>query len=224
MRTTTIDARTVRGLLPVLLVLASCATSRATDVELEQIRAVLELRPGTCVADVGAGDGEWAERLAREVGEAGHVFATEIDEDDVEEIGDRVSRAGLGNVTTILGTATDARLPAGCCDAILLRMVYHHFTDPAPMRASLRRALLPGARLAVIDLEPRNDWRDLPGVPDRGGHGIRQEELVAEMTGDGFEVVDRYDDWNGSDNRYCVVFRRADGPGAADSDGSQEER
>jgi hypothetical protein len=82
------------------------------------------------------------------------------------------------------------------------------------MRASLRRALRPGARLAVIDLRPRPSWRDLPGVPDRGGHGIRTEDLVREMTSDGFEVVARYDDWAGNGDRYCVVFRRADGPGA----------
>jgi hypothetical protein len=55
---------------------------------------------------------------------------------------------------------------------------------------------------------------ELPGVPDRGGHGISAEDLVEEMTSDGFEVVERYDDWNGNDNRYCVVFRRADEPGA----------
>ncbi len=180
--------------------------------ETTRLVEALAIEEGMRVADVGAGDGEWAERLAREVGSAGHVYATEIDEDDVEDIGDRLSRAGLENVTTILGTATDTRLPTGCCEAILLRMVYHHFTDPAPMRASLRRALRPGARLAVIDLEPRGDWYDLPGVPDRGGHGIRQEELEAEMTSDGFEVVARYDDWNGNGNRYCVVFRRAGDP------------
>ena len=38
------------------------------------------------------------------------------------------------------------------------------------------------------------------------------DELVEEMTSDGFEVVARHDDWNGSGDRYCVVFRRADAP------------
>ena len=167
------------------------------------------------VADVGAGDGEWAERLAREVGEAGHVFATEVDANDLEKIGKRVRDAGLANVTTILGTQQDTGLPAGCCDAILLRMVYHHFAEPARMRASLRAALRPEALLVVIDTEPQGNWRRLEGVPDRGGHGIREEELVGEMTGDGFEVVARHPDWNGDDDRYCVVFRRARRPRAA---------
>jgi ubiquinone/menaquinone biosynthesis C-methylase UbiE len=169
------------------------------------------------IADVGAGDGDWTVRLAEEVGPAGHVWATEIDADDLEKIEGRASRAGLDNVTVILGTETDTGLSDGCCEAILLRMVYHHFTQPAPMRASLRRALRPGARLAVIDLRPRGDWGGVDGVPDRGGHGIREEELVEEMTSDGFEVVARYDDWNGSGNRYCVVFRRTEESGGAET-------
>ena len=160
------------------------------------------------VADVGAGDGEWSVELARRVGESGHVFATEVDEDDLEQTHDRLEQTGLGNSTVILGDQNDTGLPAGCCDAILLRLVYHHFTDPAPMRASLRRALKPGGLLAVIDILPQSHWRELEGVPDRGGHGIDPEELLAEMTGDGFEEVERYDDWGEEEDHYCIVFRR----------------
>ena len=114
---------------------------------------------------------------------------------------------GLKNVTTVLGTQDDTGLPPGCCDAILLRMVYHHFTDPARMRASLRSALRRGAPLVVIDTEPQKNWRHLEGVPERGGHGIKEEDLVREMTADGFEVAARHDDWPGDGERYCVVFR-----------------
>jgi hypothetical protein len=28
------------------------------------------------------------------------------------------------------------------------------------------------------------------------------------MTGDGFEVAERHDDWAGDGDRYCIVFRR----------------
>ena len=203
--------------LSLALLVAGSPPVHGLSSEMERLVEALALQDGMRVADVGAGDGEWTERLAGEVGSTGHVWATEIDVDDVEKIERRASRAGLANVTAVLGTDTDTGLPDGCCEAVLLRMVYHHFTQPASMRASLRRALRPGALLAVIDLQPRGSWGSLDGVPDRGGHGIRDEELVAEMTSDGFEVVARYDDWNGSGNRYCVVFRRTEGPGAADA-------
>jgi SAM-dependent methyltransferase len=197
------------GALVVVFRFATCGFVLAFSSETAAVVDALALREGMQVADVGAGDGDWAERLAEKVGPAGHVYATEIDAEDVEVISSRAERYGLENVTALLGTVTDTGLVDGCCDAILLRMVYHHFTDPAPMRASLRRALRPGARLAVIDLRPQ-DWGDLPRVPGRGGHGIREEDLVAEMTSDGFEVVARYEEWAGSPYRYCVVFRRAD--------------
>lgn len=190
---------------------SATTTSPAPETvdEAERIAEVLSLGPGMRVADVGAGDGEWSVELARRVGESGRVYATEVDEDDLEEIRERVEEAALGNVTSLLGDDLDTGLPAACCDAILLRLVYHHFTDPPQMRASLRRALLPGGLIAVIDLDPQEHWRDLPGVPDRGGHGIRAEELVIDMTAAGFEVVSRFDDWDPDEpDHYCVVFRR----------------
>jgi hypothetical protein len=100
-------------------------------------------------------------------------------------------------------------------------MVYQHFTRPADMRASLRRALRPGARLAVVDTEPQAGRPKLSGVPDRGGHGISEKDLTREMTTDGFEVVARYPSWNGNEDRYCVVFR-ARGAAAAFPQGSDD--
>ncbi len=193
----------------VLLGLGGAVAVPALASESERLFTALGLKPGLRVADVGAGDGEWAERLAREVGETGHVFATEVDQSEIEKIQKRMRDAGLANVTTILGSQQDTGLPAACCDAVLLRMVYHHFAEPGRMRASLRAALRPDAALVIVDTEPQENWRKLDGVPDRGGHGIREEDLVREMTGDGFEVVARHPDWNGDDDRYCVVFRRA---------------
>ena len=213
------------GALVVALRFVTCSFAVASSSETVHLVEALALREGMRVADVGSGDGQWAERLAKTVGAAGHVYATEIDAADVKDIEERASQAGLENVTALLGTETDTGLAEGCCDAILLRMVYHHFTVPAAMRASLRRALRPGARLAVIDLRPRQDWDDLPGVPDRGGHGISEDDLVAEMMSDGFEVVTRYGEWADNGNRYCVVFRRAGAPaGAPEDDRSQEDR
>lgn len=177
--------------------------------EQESLFAALGVRPGLRIADVGAGDGHWAETLAREVGDSGHVYATEVDPAEIEKIETRIKNGGLGNVTAIRGSQQDTGLPEACCDAILLRLVYHHFGDPARMRASLRKALRPEARLVIVDTEPRKDWRPLEGVPERGGHGIHEADLVKEMTGDGFEVVARHANWNGEADRYGLVFRRA---------------
>lgn len=190
------------------ILFAGCGAGHVSAAELDLIVEALRLEPGSVVADVGAGDGEWAVQLARHVGQEGHVWATEVEADEVEDIESRVLGAFLNNVSVVLGDQSSASLPPACCDAILLRLVYHHFTRPEEMRASLRQALRPDGLLAIVDISPQRSWRDLPDVPDRGGHGIPVTDLIREMTTDGFEVVSRQDEWNGDADRYCVVFRR----------------
>lgn len=187
--------------------LAGCA-SGASLAEVEKIAGALALEPGMTVADVGAGDGDFAVALARLVGEEGRVIATEVEEDKVAELAALAEEEGIGYLTSVLGSQDETGLTTGCCDAILLRLVYHHFQEPATMRADLHAALKPAGLIAVIDIVPQRGWRRLPGVPDRGGHGIPPEQLLEEMTGDGFELVARFDDWNGDDERFCMVFLR----------------
>jgi ubiquinone/menaquinone biosynthesis C-methylase UbiE len=198
----------VRTLPVALLVLGACAARGVSAAEAERIAEVMGIRAGMTVADVGAGDGEWSVELARQVGQSGHVYATEVDPDLLEDIEESLLDTFLGNHTVVEGSQERSGLAAGCCDAILVRMVYHHFQQPEAMRADIWQALRSGGLVGIIDIEPQAGWRELAGVPDRGGHGIPMEALIAEMSGAGFEVVSRHDDWNGDDDRYCVVFRR----------------
>jgi ubiquinone/menaquinone biosynthesis C-methylase UbiE len=202
-----------RGLL--LLSLAASLQGGPRAGEEGQIVEALALTKGMRAADVGAGEGRFTTFLAAEVGKNGHVYATEVEEDELEKIRKRVESEGHANVTTIRGDQKDTGLAPGCCDAILLRLVYHHFTDPPAMRESLWRALRPGGRIAVIEVPPQSGWRPLPGVPDRGGHGIAAEALVAEMQGAGFELVTRHETWPAETDSYCAVFRRPPSPSAA---------
>ena len=197
-------------LLPPLAVLlwTQLPTANAAPGESERIVALLEVRPGMTVADVGAGDGRYAVDLARAVLPGGRVVATEIDRDKLDSIERRARDEGLTDLTTVLGDQRTTGLEDGCCDAMLLRLVYHHFATPAPMRASLRQALRPDGRLLVVDTLPQRHWRKLEGTPDRGGHGIAPEDLIAELTADGFVVVSRHDDWPGPEDAYAVLFRR----------------
>jgi len=193
--------------LATILVVTACSSGRVSAGETDRIAEVLALEPGMVVADVGAGDGDWTFRLAERVGAAGHVYATEVDGDELDKIRRRIEKDDHDNITAVKGDQERTGLEADCCDAILLRLVYHHFADPVRMRADLRRSLRPGGLLAIIDIVPQKLWRKLPEVPDRGGHGIPVEDLIAELTTDGFELVAQYDDWNGDEDRFCVVFR-----------------
>ena len=131
---------------------------RASGPEMARLKQVLALKPGMSVADVGAGKGELTLALAAEVRPSGHVFSTEIDPESLEQIRAAVAEAKLDNVTVVQAQGRDTGLPANCCDAILLRRVYHHLTAPADTDASLLRAVRPGGVLAVIDFAPTLSW------------------------------------------------------------------
>jgi ubiquinone/menaquinone biosynthesis C-methylase UbiE len=181
---------------------------RSSVEEANRIAELLQLAPGMSIADVGAGNGEFSKQLAPRVGLTGTVYATEIDKELLDKIGERMKDAGLENVELVLGNENDSGLEAGCCDAILLRLVYHHLTRPALMRASLREALRPGGLLVIIDVKPRMYWPAPAGVPERsGGHGILPSDLIEEIASDGFEKIELIEDWN-DDDHYCAIFRR----------------
>ncbi len=185
----------------------ACSAGRQEVEESRRLSQALGISSGMAIADVGAGNGAFSEELAGVVGPTGHVFSTEIEEDDVEDISERLEDAGLGNFTTILGGEEDTGLPENCCDVILLRLVYHHFTEPEKMRDSLRRALRPGGKLGIVDIRPQTHWDELEGVPDRGGHGLSIDDLIAEMTSEGWRVVRRTDEWETDENdTYLVIF------------------
>lgn len=179
--------------------------SRVDRDELARVFELLDIESGDVVADVGAGDGKWSIVVAEQVGPEGRVYATEVDPDDLKKIRDRVEREGATNVIVVEGQTDSTGLPDACCDAILLRRVYHHFTDPEAMQESLRNALRDDARLLVVDFDTRGRWSRPSGIPEsRDGHGIAKTLLVTEMEGAGFELVSDLK-WHNGD--YALVFR-----------------
>ena len=176
---------------------------RADGREMPRLREALSLETGKVVADVGAGKGELTFALAREVGPKGHVFSTEIDPARLQRLREAMLAAKPGNVTVLEAKSTETGLPPECCDAIVLRRVYHHLTDPSGINASLLRALRPGGVLAVIDFPP-------PFFFGRGPLGVPAKTVVSEVTGSGFELLRLSEDWPGRGPlaSYCVVFRK----------------
>ena len=189
---------------------AFAATANAQDEfasDAARLVTALKLDAGQTVADIGAGRGQLTVALAREVGPSGRVYATELDSDRLRDIRQATDSAGLENVSVIEAHAKRTNLPERCCDALVLRRVYHHFSNPRLMNASLRQSLKPGGLLAVIDFEPDSAESPDPSNRDTGDqHGVTSATVVRELSQAGFEVVAVEEGTR--PGRYMVVVRR----------------
>jgi ubiquinone/menaquinone biosynthesis C-methylase UbiE len=176
---------------------------RADGREMSRLKQVLALKEGMVIADVGAGKGELTLALARQVGSDGRVFSTEIDSARLRRLREAVNDAKLDNVTVVQAQSRETGLAPNCCEAIVLRRVYHHLTDPSSINASLLQSLRPGGVLAVIDFPPPFFWR-------RGSLGVPAEAVIAEVSASGFEPLALIDDWPGRGplGSYCALFRK----------------
>lgn len=143
----------------------------------------LRVRPGQTVADVGAGTGYFTERLARRVGPRGRVYAVDIQQEMLDRLEIRVRRAGLNNVTPVLGGEADPRLPAGRCDLILMVDVYHELARPQEMLRRLAAALAPGGRLVLLEYRKED-----PAIPIRPEHKMSVADARAELEAEGFAL------------------------------------
>jgi len=115
----------------------------------DQIMDSLHIAEGSIVADLGAGGGWFTIRLARRVGPNGVVYAEDIQPEMIEAVGRRVQREGLQNVRTVLGTATNPRLPPGV-DAVLIVDTYHEMDDPVMVLRNAARSLQPQGRIGIV--------------------------------------------------------------------------
>jgi predicted methyltransferase len=180
--------------------------------EAPQLADLLALKPGMIVADVGAGGGAMSVAMAKWLGPAGRLYATDIGVEQLAEIKAAVAEANVSNVVVLEGAESATNLPSECCEAIFLRDVYHHLTSPHEFDASLLAALKPGGRLAILDFPPEQGSSIPVGVPgDRGGHGILASMILTEVTGAGFRHLRTLSRWPPDDDRsrlFLVMFEK----------------
>jgi SAM-dependent methyltransferase len=168
---------------------------KEAELEGPQLADVLGLKPGMTIADVGAGFGAMTVVLARSL-TPGQMFATDIGARQLNVIREYVKREDLSNVVVIEGAVESTNLPVACCDAVFLRLVYHHVVAVDSFNRSLAAALKPGGRLAIIDSVPAPGSKLPAGVPpNRGGHGVPVEIVIEEIKAAGLKPVTTIQKW-----------------------------
>ncbi len=145
---------------------------------------------GAVVADIGAGTGLFTRLFARAVGPEGKVYAVDISPAFVKSILRTARAEGLHNVEGIVNTQTKTLLPGNSTDIVFVCDTYHHFEQPKPMLASIRRALRPGGVLVVVDFE-RIAGKSSAWVMEHVR--VSKEDVIREIEAEGFRFAGQGD-------------------------------
>ncbi|MDX1420910.1 MAG: methyltransferase domain-containing protein [Rubricoccaceae bacterium] len=147
----------------------------------------LDLAPDAVVADIGAGTGYFAFRIAPEVPE-GRVLAVDIQPEMLAILERRAEELGMRNVAPIWGAEDDPRLRAGSVDVSLIVDAYHEFAYPREMAEAIYRATKPGGRLVLVEYRAED-----PSVPIRPLHKMTEAQVRRELASVGFRFVENRD-------------------------------
>jgi cyclopropane fatty-acyl-phospholipid synthase-like methyltransferase len=151
----------------------------------DEIIAALKLRPTDLVADIGAGTGYLAVRLARAL-TRGTVYAVDIEESMVRHLTERAKASGIANLRGVTASATATNLPEPVDVAVLLN-VYHHISERPAYFKRLKSSLKPGARVAIIEYRPESPV----GQPQR--FRLAAGKIESEMKAAGYKRVASHD-------------------------------
>lgn len=157
----------------------------------EDVMQRLAVRPGELIADIGAGSGYFTVRLAHATGRFGTVIATDTRETMLDHIRRRLEAEQISNVELVQVQPTETGLPAGTVDLVLMVDVMHYIADRAAYAESLREALAPAGRVAIIDFRYDPDAeREFAPPPEQQ---VPRRVLDEEMASAGFQVAAAYD-------------------------------
>lgn len=157
----------------------------------EEIMKTLDLKPGTIVADVGAGSGYFTVPVAKAVGPEGKVLAIDIRQEMLDYIFSRMQAEQLQNIELMKVEPDDPMLPSGGVDLILMIDTMHYIKERTAYGEKLRAGLAPGGKLVIIDYIPK-PWEERPWGPPPQQH-LSKETLNADLAKAGLKVVNDYD-------------------------------
>ena len=161
-----------------------------------EVIAALKLAPDAAVADIGAGTGYFAVRLAHMTSK-GRVYAVDIEPDMVKYLGERAQKSGLKNLVPVQGAPDDPKLPAKV-DLVLMVDVYHHVGQRDAYFRKLADSLKPGGAVAIIDFTKESPVGPPPSTR------IAASEVKAEMQRAGYVLANEH---GFLPNQYFLVFR-----------------
>ncbi len=123
-------------------------------VKPEQNIAVLGLREGMRVADLGAGTGFYSRAASEKVGATGKVYAVEVVKDMVKKLESDIKEWGLKNVECIWGdieVVGGTKIADGNIDVVIISNILFQVSDKLGLIDEAKRILKRGGKALVVD-------------------------------------------------------------------------
>ena len=178
--------------------------------------AQMGIKTGMTVCDMGCGNGFYSLPLAKMVGEDGQVLAVDAQPEMLQMLRERAEFYSLENITPILGSYHDPRLPPNSVDVMLLVDVYHEFSYPEEMLRGIRRSLKPDGVAVLLEYRMEDD-----SVPIKRLHKMSKAQIMKEWPANGLKLVKEYD---GLPWQHMMFFGRDDTWQDQDAGGQAKDR
>lgn len=175
-----------KGAIPEKAVLASLGCGNPT--------ALIDLRPGEVVLDLGSGGGIDVLLSAKRVGPAGKAYGLDMTDDMLALARKNQRQAGVANVEFLKGEIENIPLPDNSVDVIISNCVINLSADKDRVLAETFRVLKPGGRFAVSDVVVRGSVPDevrksmLLWVGCIAG-ALEENDYLAKLAKAGFEGI-----------------------------------
>src|ERR1700689_4111052 len=176
-----------KGLLPENAVLASLGCGNPT--------ALIELKAGETVLDLGSGGGIDVLLSARRVGPTGKAYGLDMTDDMLALARANQREAGVENVEFLKGEIESIPLPDSSVDVVISNCVINLSADKGRVLREAFRVLRPGGRFAVSDVIVRGE---VPEVVRQSmllwvgciAGALEESDYIAKLLAAGFTDVD----------------------------------